>query len=119
MTEPRKPELADVSVIPALVSPPDQTPDADTPRGFSDRMLDALGRFRVHPVTYGIRATVYRYGRRAYNDMLAAIGILPLQHEPTLETLGCQSSPLSVPVSGPRRSKSSWTSLPLHVRLAD
>ncbi|MHC4821335.1 MAG: phospholipase D-like domain-containing protein [Planctomycetota bacterium] len=73
MTEPRKPELADVSVIPALVSPPDQTPDADTPRGFSDRMLDALGRFRVHPVTYGNRATVYRYGRRAYNDMLAAI----------------------------------------------
>ncbi len=57
----------------AIVGPPRAAPDPGTPRGFSDRLLRALGHFRAHPVTFGNHCTLYRHGREAYAGMLEAI----------------------------------------------
>lgn len=44
------------------------------PRGRIPRhLVEALGRFRAHPVTYGNAATLYDRGREAFTAMLAAI----------------------------------------------
>jgi cardiolipin synthase len=53
--------------------PPAPRPRAGSPRGYSDRLLDALGEFQAHPVTFGNRVEVFRYGRTAFDAMLEAI----------------------------------------------
>lgn len=65
----RTPELA---LFPGL-GPPPPVPRPATARRFTPRLLRALGHFRVHPVTFGNRATLYTRGREAYGAMLEAI----------------------------------------------
>ncbi len=48
-------------------------PRPGSPLAFSPRLLRALGHFRVHPVTFGNRVTLFDRGRVAFNAMLEAI----------------------------------------------
>ncbi len=65
----RRPELA---LIPGL-GPPRPAPRREGPHRFSPHLLEALGHSRVHPVTFGNRATLFTRGRDAFAAMLDAI----------------------------------------------
>lgn len=65
----RRPALA---LLPGLAPPP-PAPRAGVAGLYSPWLLQALGHFRIHPVTFGNRVTLYTHGRDAFAAMLDAI----------------------------------------------
>lgn len=65
----RRPVLA---FLPGL-APPRPWPSPGAVKLYSPWLLHSLGHFRVHPVTFGNRVTLYTHGRDVFAAMLEAI----------------------------------------------
>ena len=72
MAEDRLDRVPGLAYLP-LLGPPRPRPGPGLARLYSPWLLKALGHFRIHPVTFGNRVTLYARGREAFNAMVEAI----------------------------------------------